>query len=118
MANLEREGNDLVLRLSTIEAVESLHGDLRVPMASVSAIDVVDDAQEWTRIRTGFKVGMRLPGVASVATVYKQGRKLFVAVHEATVRGLRVTFSDQSWDEWVVGCEEPEAVRDALLETT
>ena len=35
MAELNRDGNELVLTLSAFEQAESLHGDVRVPMSSV-----------------------------------------------------------------------------------
>ena len=69
MAELQLEGDELVLHLSGAEKAEAVYGDLRVPRSAVRGVEVVDDAHRWTEIGTGFKVGMRLPGVASVATV-------------------------------------------------
>ena len=72
------------------------------------------DAHSWTGIGVGFKVGMRLPGVATVATVRGHGEKVFVAVHRDTPRGVRVRLEDAPWDEWIVGCADPEAVAATL----
>ena len=38
MAQLAIDGTDLVLRLSTAEKVEGIHGDLRAPLASVTGV--------------------------------------------------------------------------------
>ena len=74
----------------------------------------LDDAHSWTGIGAGFKVGMRVPGVASVATVRGPGKNVFVAVHGDTPRGVRVRLEGAPWDEWIVGCADPEAVAATL----
>jgi hypothetical protein len=40
--------------------------------------------------------------------------RLFAAVHRDTPRGLRVRFEGTSYDEWIVGCADPEAVAAGL----
>lgn len=110
MAELEVQGENLVLKLSAVEKAEAVHGDLHAPLADVRGVEVIDDAEEMTRIKTGFKVGMRVPGKASVATVHGGGRKMFVAVHTDTPRAVRVLLSGDSFDEWIVGSADPESV--------
>ena len=114
MAELRLEGGELVLRLSGAEKAEAVHGDLRVPLSALRGVEVIDDAHDWTGIGVGFKVGMRVPGVATVATVRGHGEKVFVAVHGDTPRGVRVHLEGAPWDEWIVGCAEPEAVAATL----
>ena len=89
MAELQLEGDELVLHLSGAEKAEAVRGDLRVPLSAVRGVEVVDDAHSWTGIGAGFKVGMRVPGSATVATVRGHGEKVFVAVHGDTPRGVR-----------------------------
>jgi hypothetical protein len=110
MAELQLEGDELVLHLSGAEKAEAVHGDLRVPMLTIRGVEVLEDAHSWTGIGVGFKVGMRVPGVATVATVRGHGEKVFVAVHGDTPRGVRVRLEGAPWDEWIVGCADPEAV--------
>jgi hypothetical protein len=110
MAELQVEGDELVLRLSTAEKAEAVHGDVRVPLSTLRGVDVLDDAHHWTGIGVGFRVGMRVPGIATVATVYEHGERVFVAVHRDTPRGVRVRFDGADWDEWIVGCTDPETV--------
>jgi hypothetical protein len=114
MAELQLEGGELVLHLSGVEKAEAVHGDLRVPLSAVRGVEVLDDAHSWTGIGAGFKVGMRAPAVATVATVHGQGEKVFVAVHGDTPRGVRVRLAGAPWDEWIVGCADPEAVAATL----
>lgn len=114
MAELMLASGELVLHLSGAEKAEAVHGDLRVPLSAFRGVEVLDDAHSWTGIGVGFKVGMRVPGVATVATVHGHGEKIFVAVHGDTPRGVRVRLADAPWDEWIVGCADPEAVAATL----
>ena len=114
MAELRLEGSELVLHLSGAEKAEAVHGDLHVPLSAISGVEVIDDAHSWTEIGAGFKVGMRVPGVSSVATVHGHGEKVFVAVHRDTPRGVLVRLTGASWDEWIVGCADPETVAASL----
>jgi hypothetical protein len=50
-------------------------------LSALRGVEVLDDAHGWTGIGVGFKVGMRVPGVATVATVRGHDEKMFVAVH-------------------------------------
>lgn len=109
MAQLDIEGERLVLHLTPAEKLEGAHGDLRAPLASITAIEVLDDAH-GAADRIGFKVGTRIPGVIEVATVQGLNRRMFAAVHRDTPRGIRVEFEDGSFDEWIVGCADPETL--------
>ena len=114
MAELQLESAELVLHLTGEEKAEAVHGDLRVPLSALRGVEVLDDAHAWTGIGVGFKVGMRVPGVATVATVRGHDEKMFVAVHGDTPRGVRVYLEGAPWDEWIVGCADPEAVAATL----
>lgn len=114
MAEMRVDGDELVLELSALEKAEAVRSDPRVPLSAIRSVDVIDDAHSWTGVGVGFRVGMRVPGSATVATVHREGEKVFVAVHKDTPRAVRVQFSDASWDEWIVGCSDPESVAASL----
>jgi hypothetical protein len=107
MAELQVKGGELVLHLSLGEKAMGAHNDLRVPLDSVRRVVVVDDAHELAD--HGFKIGERLPGIVEVGTVLGGGKKIFAAVHHATPRGVRVILDGGSYNEWIVGCADPEA---------
>lgn len=109
MAELLIEDDQLVLRLTTAEKVEGVHGDLHVPLSAVRAIEVLDDAHAPVCISSGIKIGTRIPGFIEVGTIQGLSRRRFAAVHHDTPRGLRVELEDSSFDEWIVGCAHPEA---------
>jgi hypothetical protein len=112
MAELSVQGDDLVLHLSGAEKAEAVHGDLRAPLSAITGIQILEDAHQPAD--RGFKIGLRLPGVAEVATIHSEGRKIFAAVHHDTRRGLLISFSGASYDEWIVGCADPETVASSL----
>jgi hypothetical protein len=112
VAELKVEGGELVLHLSGPEKAEAVHGDLRAPLSAVRGVEIIENAHKPAD--HGFKIGMRVPGVAEVAIVRGGGRKIFAAVHHDTPRGVRVLLEGTSYDEWIVGCANPEAVAAGL----
>ena len=114
MAELRIEGGELVLHLTRAEKIEGVHGDLRAPLSAVRAVEVLNDAHAPVGISAGIKIGTRIPGVIEVGIVQGATQRLFAAVHRDTPRGLRVRFEGTSYDEWIVGCADPEAVAAGL----
>ncbi|MBO0831837.1 MAG: hypothetical protein J2P28_19360 [Actinobacteria bacterium] len=112
MAELQVEGDELVLHLSGLEKVEAVHPDLRAPLSAVSSIEVLEDAHEPAD--HGLKIGERLPGVSEVAIILTAGQRLFAAVHHNTPRGLLIKFQGAQYDAWIVGCADPEGVLSSL----
>jgi uncharacterized protein len=108
MAELRVDGGELVLHLSAGERAEAIHGDLRVPLSAVRSVQVLEDAH--TPADGGFKIGTRFPGIAEVAIIESGSKKIFAAVHHDTPRGVRVCLQGVSYDEWIVGCADPETV--------
>ncbi|MGI8751911.1 MAG: hypothetical protein ACR2MN_06315 [Acidimicrobiales bacterium] len=109
MAELKVEGDELVLQLSGVEKVEAVHGDLRVPVASVREVEVLEDVIHAVH---GIKFpGSRWPGRFMIGTlVHASERRSFAVVHHDTPRGVRVVLEGTAHHEWLVGCADPEAV--------
>jgi plasmid stabilization system protein ParE len=109
MAELQVEGDELVLRLSRIEKLEAMHGDLRAPRSAVRSIEVLEDAHEPAD--HGLKMGERLPGYSEVAIVRTRGRKVFAVVHPDTPRGVQINVEGIGYDAWIVGSADPESLK-------
>ncbi len=108
MAKLEIDNNELVLQLSNIEKIEAVHGDLRVPINAVQDIKIIEDARKvMTGISIGFKVGMRVPGIACVATIRRPKYKGFIVIHHKTPRAVQIVLKDNDYNEWIVGAIDP-----------
>jgi len=43
VADLDVEGDELVVHLRAIEKAEGAHGDIRIPLSAVTAVRAVDD---------------------------------------------------------------------------
>jgi hypothetical protein len=114
VALLQIAGGQLELHLTAAEKVESVQSDLRVPLADVRSVEVIDDAHHQAGIRAGLKVGTRIPGVIEVATIHGLTKTIFAAVHHDTPRGVRVSLEGSPWDAWIVGCTHPEEVAATL----
>jgi hypothetical protein len=108
MAELRRDGDELVVTLSVAEKAEAVHGDIRVPASSVREVEVLDDAVHAV---PGLKtVGAAWPGRFAIGTFRGGTGKVFAAVHHDTPRGVRVALEGANFDALVVGCEDPEEV--------
>jgi hypothetical protein len=114
MAELIRDGTDLVVVLSHLEKVEAAHGDIRVPFSSVRSVEVVDDAVHAV---PGLKlIGSGWPGRFAIGT-YSGGShetKTFAVVHHDHPRGLRVQLEGGRFDQIIVSIEDPEDTRRRL----
>jgi hypothetical protein len=113
MAELTREGDELVVHLSVAEKAEALHGDIRVPMSAVRQLEVVDDAVHAVNAFTK-SVGSAWPGMFVIGTFHSAGSKVFAVVHHNTPRGVRVRLEGTNFDELLAGCDHPEGVVEQL----
>ncbi len=111
MAELVIEGDDLVVHLSAVEKLEAVHGEVRVPYASVKTVEVLDDAMKAIH---GVRVGTGIPGSVAIGTFTSGTTKIFAVLHHDTSRGVRVILEGDHFDELIVGCPDPEAVAASL----
>lgn len=108
MAEVRIEAAQVVLHLSAGEKVEGVHGDLRVPFSSVRRVEALEDAMAEVH---GLRApGTGIPGLVAVGTYLDRGTRIFAAVHHNTHRGVRVVLDGGGYDQWIVGCADPEAV--------
>jgi len=112
LAELDVEGDELVLRLSFGEKAVAVHGDPRAPLSALRRVEVLDDVH--SPADHGWKIGERLPGVVEVGTIFDDERKIFAAVHHSTPRGLMLVFEGANDDEWIAGCADPEAMAERV----
>jgi hypothetical protein len=107
MAELIVDGDELVLRLRAVEKLEAVHGEVRVPVRAVRAVEVLDNAVAAVH---GLRVGTGIPGSVAIGTFLSKNDKIFAVVHHATPRGVHVRLEGAQYDELIVGCDDPEAV--------
>ena len=106
VADLQVDGDELVLHLRALEKAEGVHGDIIVPLASVTAVRAVDNP--WPELRGIRALGTGVPNVIAVGTRRGGFGKDFAAVHgkgpavvvelEGAVYGRLVVTADDAAD--------------------
>ncbi len=66
MAQLEVEGNQLVLHLKRREKVWGFHGDIRVSLSAIRSVSTPDNA--WMALRGWRMAGIAIPGLIAMGT--------------------------------------------------
>ncbi|QKW20320.1 hypothetical protein HUT16_15730 [Kitasatospora sp. NA04385] len=109
MAKIVITGDRLTVELTAWEKTKAVHGDVTVPLGSVSEVAVVDhplDAAKGLRAP-----GTSVPGVTKAGTWISGGERRFVLASRGE-RAVRITLTGGShgnFDELVVAVEDPEA---------
>jgi hypothetical protein len=79
VAELQIDGDELVLHLRGLEKAEGAHGDIRMPLSAVTAVRSVEDP--WAELRGIRAPGTGVPNVIAVGTRRGNFGKDFAAVH-------------------------------------
>ncbi len=111
MADLVVNGDVLEVHLSATERLESLHGNISVPLSAVRTVDVLDDAMKAIH---GMRVGTGIPGMTAVGNFLAKNSRVFAVIHHDEHRGVRVKLEGASFDELIIGCANPQEVADAI----
>jgi hypothetical protein len=107
VAEIVISGDQLVVRLSTTEKLESVHSEVAVPLAAVRSVQVVENALDYVH---GIRVGTGIPGSTAVGTFTSKTARVFGVVHHGEHRGVRILLEGADFDEILVGCADPESV--------
>ena len=116
MADIARDGSQIVLKLSIGERIMAVHGDVRVPLSAVNSVDVVDGPIR--RIQglkpRNFKVfGGYSPGWFAYGSFFDGALRqlLFAAVNGRKPRGLEITLDGAKYTRLIVSLDHPETRR-------
>lgn len=112
MAEVVVDGDELVLHLTPVEKVLSVHGEPRAPLSAIRSVEVLDNAHEPAD--RGWRFGERIPGFSEVGVMTTRDERVFAVVHHDTPRGVRINFEGTKYDAWIVGCQEPEALKSSI----
>ena len=116
MAKLIVDGPDLVVRLSSLEKLGALRGDVRVPLSTVQSAEI--EPHPWTTVRGIKAAGTGIPGVIVLGTRHFLHGKDFAAV----VRGksaVRVDLSQESpFTRLIVSVTDPDSTLSAIRSAT
>ncbi len=111
MAECVIVNQQLVVKLSTKEKLEAVHGDVSVPLSSVCTVDVVENTLDFIH---GIRVGTGIPGSTAIGTFSSSAARIFGVIHHGNHRGVRIILEGADFDELLIGCNDPEAVAAAI----
>jgi len=121
VATISKRDQTLVIELSALEKTEAMHGDLEIPAAAISNVEVLNDAiHQIHGLRpNGLKItGTYLPGKMAMGT-YLAGlhhRPAFAVIHRDTTRGVRIRL-ELEFSEVIIRSEDPEALQAEITRT-
>lgn len=111
MAHIRLTDAHLEVALTRREKIAGLLGDLRVPVAAIGRVDVVENAFDAVR---GLRApGLAIPGLTRVGTWRGRGRRTFV-VARAGQPALVVDLEGQRYDRLVLSTTDAASLRDRL----
>jgi hypothetical protein len=107
MARLLVDGDTLMVRLSLLERLGALRGDVRVPLRAVRGIRVSD--RPWEELRGVRAAGTGLPRVIALGTRGRRGTREFAAVYRC-MPGVVVELDGAALARLVVSTADPSEV--------
>ena len=119
MASVAREGNEVVLKLSTGERFLAVHRDVRVPLSTLKSVDVVDEPIrriQGLKPRNFKLAGGYWPGWFAYGVFFDGAARqlMFAAVNRRKRRGLEITLEGAKYTRLIVGLDDPDAARTEL----
>lgn len=100
------EGDALRFRLSALEKLGAVRGDILIPLVTVTAVRVSDDP--WSELRGIRAPETGLPGVISLCTRRGKGIRDFAAVYGRAHRAVVVETGGAQFDRLVISREDAE----------
>ncbi len=108
MAELFIDGDKIVLSMSNVEKLEAFHKEVDAYVTSITSVEVIEDASvELPNIKAH---ALAKSGHLAVGAFESQGVKTFAVVHHDQPKGLRIHLVGEEFDQWIVGCGDPESV--------
>jgi hypothetical protein len=106
MAELLIDDDALHVRLTTLEKLGALRGNITIPLRSVTAVRV--SADPWSELRGIRAPGTGLPGVISLCTRRGTGIRDFAAVYRRAGRAVVVETGGAGFDRIVISRKDAE----------
>ena len=111
MAQIQRTDAYFDIVLTPFEKLMALHRGVRVPLSSVTAVNVVERPLDEVK---GFRApGLHLPSRIKIGTWRASGRRTF-AVARAQQTAVRVDLSDGEYDTLVISVPDAAAVAEDI----
>ena len=112
MAELEIEGDRLIVYIRGLDQFFALATRVEVALAHISGVEVdpPDAHQVWHGLRMG---GTNLPGVITAGRFLQSGQWAFWDVHDPSL-SIAIYLHDESYARLVIGVDDPQASAELL----
>ncbi|VEG54347.1 Uncharacterised protein [Mycolicibacterium aurum] len=111
MAELRRVGDEVEVRLSTLEKIAGMRRDFRVPVSAVTDVAVIDQPMAAV---TGVRApGAHVPGRVKIGTWRGRDGKTFASAR-AGVPAVRVDLVGQPFRQLVISVPDAKTVADRI----
>lgn len=111
MATLDITGDEVAVRLTSLEKLWSLRGDVTFPRDAVAGTERFDNGMDAVR---GIRApGLGVPGRRAVGIWRRKGSKELVIAKRGQP-AVRIELTGEPWGAVVLGTDDPAAVEAAL----
>ena len=101
MAKVIDDGEFLTLKLSLLEKVGALHGDIKVAKSNLVKVEIEENPWQSTVLRGVRAPGTGIPFVILLGTMRARKRKDFTAIYRR--RPVEIyTFKDCEFERWII----------------
>jgi hypothetical protein len=109
MAELQLATDHVTVRLSTTEKAAALHGNLKLPLASITRVTVSDTPRRVRGIRIK---GTSVPGLVRIGSFRSWGHRTFAAAYRTPA--VVIDLHGEHFDTVIVSVEDAEATCAAI----
>jgi hypothetical protein len=115
MADIARECNEIILKLSAGERIMAVHRDVRVPLSAVKGADV-DPPNPRAEAAQSQDSRWILAGLVRVRILLRRGRAPAAVrcCERPKPRGLEITLGGARYTRLIVSLDHPDAAKRAL----
>ena len=101
MAKVIDDGEFLTLKLSLLEKVGALHGDIKVAKSSLVKVEIEENPWQSTVLRGVRAPGTGIPFVILLGTMRTKKSKDFTAIYRRGSVDI-YTFKNSKFDRWII----------------
>jgi hypothetical protein len=106
------EGDELVVRVTGWQRLWAFHGDVRVPLSAVRAVDV--PANQWLALRGWRSTGVAFVGKAALGKRRHGSGWDFTALTDAHHDAVRISLNGNEFEQLLVTVPDAPAVADTV----
>jgi len=111
MATVTIDGGQVTIRMSRLDRILALKGELTISLEHVIGVTLrPKEARSWFH---GFKIGTSIPGVLTAGTFYTDDGKVFYDMHNPE-QTIAIELRGESFKRVIVQVDDPEETAELI----